>query len=131
MLMFTFQRSTQIIHCRAWATCDLSVGWFLHTPLAEPFFYLLDFGVHTQERLCMNRVRSLLSMRCMLPGYSFEPRPNMPNRRVLASNFNAAFQGEPFTRINLIIFQGSESSTLLAEPFFCLLDFGVREKDSA
>ena len=56
----------------------------------------------------MNRVGSLLSMRCMLPGYSFEPRPNMPYRRALAPNLNTAFQGEPFTRINLIIFQGSE-----------------------
>ena len=31
----------------------------------------------------MNRERSSLSMRCMLPGYSFEPRPIMLNRRVL------------------------------------------------
>ena len=30
----------------------------------------------TQERLCMNRVRSLLSKRGMLLGYNFEPRPN-------------------------------------------------------
>ena len=27
----------------------------------------------------MNRVRSLLNMRCMLPGYSLEPKPNMPD----------------------------------------------------
>ena len=27
----------------------------------------------------MNRVRSLSSMRCMLPGYSLEPKPNMPD----------------------------------------------------
>ena len=26
----------------------------------------------------MNRVRSFLNMRCMLPGYSLEPKPNMP-----------------------------------------------------
>ena len=26
-----------------------------------------------------------MSMRCMLPGYGFEPRPNIPNRRVLAA----------------------------------------------
>ena len=30
----------------------------------------------TRERLCVNRVKSLLSMRYMLVGYSFEPRPN-------------------------------------------------------
>ena len=28
-----------------------------------------------RERLCMTRVRSLLSMRGMLLGYSFKPRP--------------------------------------------------------
>ena len=34
------------------------------------------FWRRTQERLCMNQVRSLLSMRCMLlEGYSFEHRP--------------------------------------------------------
>ena len=27
----------------------------------------------------MNRVRSLLNMRYMLPGYSLEPKPNMPD----------------------------------------------------
>ena len=27
----------------------------------------------------MNRVRSLLNMRCMLPGYSLEPKPHMPD----------------------------------------------------
>ena len=27
----------------------------------------------------MNQVRSLLNMRCMLPGYSLEPKPNMPD----------------------------------------------------
>ena len=32
--------------------------------------------LRTQERLCMNWVRSLLSMRGMLLGYNFEPRPN-------------------------------------------------------
>ena len=53
------------------------------TLLAEPFFCLLDS--RSRERLCMNRVRSLLSMRCMLPGYSFEPRPNIPNRRALGA----------------------------------------------
>ena len=36
---------------------------------AESFFRLLDFGA-------LNRVRFLLSMRCTLLGYSFEPRPS-------------------------------------------------------
>ena len=36
---------------------------------AESFFCLLDFGA-------LNRVRFLLSMRCILLGYSFEPRPS-------------------------------------------------------
>ena len=30
----------------------------------------------TRETLCIIRIRSLLSMRCMLLGYSFESRPN-------------------------------------------------------
>ena len=30
----------------------------------------------TRKRLCVNQVRSFLSMRCMLLGYSFVPRPN-------------------------------------------------------
>ena len=47
------------------------------TLIAEPFFCLLDFGV--PDRLCMNRVKSLLSMRCILPGCSLEPKPNMPD----------------------------------------------------
>ena len=34
------------------------------------------------EKDCMNQIRSLLSMRRMLLGYSFEPRPK---RRMLAT----------------------------------------------
>ena len=33
----------------------------------------------SRERLCINRVRSLLNMRCVLPGNSLEPKPNMPD----------------------------------------------------
>ena len=51
-------------------TCNSSL-------LAEPFS-LARFW-HSRERLCMNRVRSLLSMRFMLTGYSLEPKPNMPD----------------------------------------------------
>ena len=44
-------------------------------PGSRVFLSLAQFWC-TWERLCMNRVRSLLSMRSMLLGYSFEPRPN-------------------------------------------------------
>ena len=43
-------------------------------PARRVFLSLAQFW-STRERICMNRVRSLLSMRCMLLGYSFEPRP--------------------------------------------------------
>ena len=42
----------------------------------------LSFACSVSEWVCMNRVRSLLSMLGSLPGYSFEPRPN---NHVLAS----------------------------------------------
>ena len=45
-------------------------------PPGSRVFLSLDQFWCTWERLCMNRVRSLLSMRSMLLGYSFEPRPN-------------------------------------------------------
>ena len=40
----------------------------------SPFFCLLNFW-RTREILCLNPVRSLLSMRGKLLGYSLEPRP--------------------------------------------------------
>jgi len=43
--------------------------------LAEPSFHLLYFGLH--EKDCMNQIRFLVSMHWMLPGYSFQPRPNI------------------------------------------------------
>ena len=42
-----------------------------------PYQQSLSFACplwHTRERLCINQVRSLLSMRCVLQGYSFNPR---------------------------------------------------------
>ena len=39
-------------------------------------FRSLAWFRRTRKRLCVNQVRSLLSMRCMLLGYSFEPRTN-------------------------------------------------------
>ena len=41
---------------------------------AQSFFGLLDWC--PRERLCLNRIWSLLSMPCMLLGYISEPRPN-------------------------------------------------------
>ena len=41
---------------------------------AQSFFGLLDCC--PRERLCLNRIWSLLSMPCMLLGYISEPRPN-------------------------------------------------------
>ena len=41
---------------------------------AGSFFRLLEFGQLAKD--CTNRVKSLLSTRGMLLGYSFEPRPN-------------------------------------------------------
>ena len=47
-------------------------------PASRTFLLLARFW-RSRERLCMNRVRSLLNMRCMLPRYSLEPKPNMPD----------------------------------------------------
>ena len=47
-------------------------------PASRAFLLLARFW-RSRERLCMNQVRSLLNMRCMLPGYSLEPKPNMPD----------------------------------------------------
>ena len=47
-------------------------------PASRAFLFLARFW-RSRERLCMNRERSLLNMRCMLPGYSLEPKPNMPD----------------------------------------------------
>ena len=47
-------------------------------PASRAFLSLARFW-RSRERLCMNRVRSLWNMRCMLPGYSLEPKLNMPD----------------------------------------------------
>ena len=59
-------------------TLDLSMGSPRSHPASRAFLLLARFW-RSRERLCMNRVRSLLNMRCMLPGYSLEPKPNMPD----------------------------------------------------
>ena len=48
---------------------------FVSFPDSWAFLLLIRFW-RTRERLYLKRVTSLLSMRCMLLGYSFEPRPN-------------------------------------------------------
>ena len=47
--------------------------WALGHPASRTFLSLARFW-RIRERLCMNRVSSLLSMRCMLLGYNFKPR---------------------------------------------------------
>ena len=61
--------------------CSLSLLSVYHTVYhpASRAFLLLARLWRSRERLCLNRVRSLLNMRCMLPGYSLEPKPNMPD----------------------------------------------------
>ena len=51
-----------------WSECTL-LSFMLAFLSFAPFW-------RTQERLCMNRVRSSLRVRCMLLGYSFNPRLN-------------------------------------------------------
>ena len=48
---------------------------FARHPYSRTFLSFARFG-HTRERPCMNGVRSLLSIRDMLLGYSFPPRSN-------------------------------------------------------
>ena len=47
-----------------------------YTMLTELVFHLLDFGV--LEKDSINQIRSLLSMYCLLLGYSFELGLNSP-----------------------------------------------------
>ena len=63
--MSFFHQKRNVLRCRETPHPAASTELFLPS--------LLDYG--TLE-LRMNRVRSLLSMRRMLLGYSFEPRPN-------------------------------------------------------
>ena len=50
----------------------------------SPFFFLLNFW-RTREIICLNPVRSLLSMRGKLLGYSLEPRPELRARGTAGS----------------------------------------------
>ena len=64
---WTFKTKTGLL---VWVLDDA-----IFQPVSRVFLSLVRFW-RTRERLCLNRVRSLLSMRFMLLGYSFEPRPN-------------------------------------------------------
>ena len=55
-----------------------SSGYIVYHPASRAFLLLARFW-RSRQRLCMNRLRFLLSMCCMLPGYSLEPKPNMPD----------------------------------------------------
>ena len=62
-----------------WCGLKGSIFYSLYDFHSKTFLILIDLfciigilPVDTWERLCRNRVRSLLSMRCVLPGYSFE-----------------------------------------------------------
>ena len=55
---------------------DFCGRFVLLHPAIRAFLLLARFS-RSRERLCMNRVRCLLNMRCMLPGYSLESKPNM------------------------------------------------------
>ena len=59
----------------------LYILMFLRTLLTWNFLLLAQFLKAYLRRLCMNRVRFSLSMRCILLGNSFEPRSNsrVPN----------------------------------------------------
>ena len=57
---------------------DFKEGSNSEHPASRAFLLLARFW-RSRERLFMNRVKSLLNMRCMLPGYSLEPKPNMPH----------------------------------------------------
>ena len=72
-LKFVMKRTGQI-DPRSLQSCQRSE---FGTLLAD--LLLLARFWRSRERLCMNRVRSLLNMRCMLPGYSLVPKPNMPD----------------------------------------------------
>ena len=54
---------------------NIFCSFFSNTLPSEPLCLVAWFW-STQDRLCMNWVRSLLSMCSILLGYSFKPRPN-------------------------------------------------------
>ena len=71
---------------------------FSYYPANRAFLALAPFW-RTRERLYMNRVRTSLSMRGMLPGYSFEPRPNS---HVLLQRYDHKFINKQEGRIYIV-----------------------------
>ena len=63
-------------HSYCFESSQITLYYGLLHSVSRAFLLLARFW-RSRERLCMNRVRSLLSMCCMLPGYSLEPKPNM------------------------------------------------------
>ena len=61
-LSFFFPIFFPLVRFHSASRTFLSFAWFLRT----------------LKSLCVNRLRSLLRMRCMLLGYRFEPMPNSP-----------------------------------------------------
>ena len=60
-----------------WLNLVLVQGQFQSsfTLLAEPFYFTFSIFAYLRNSVCMNGVRSLLNIPCLLLGYSFEPRP--------------------------------------------------------
>ena len=66
---FSYNQSyNQIIVCHSDRVTDM--------PPASIAFFTLVWFQHSRERLCINQVKTLLSVCGMLLGYNFEPRPN-------------------------------------------------------
>ena len=77
--LLSFLREDNVFYPDSY-TRSIYSGWtfmnsqFANHPSSETFLYFARF-FRTRERPCMNRVRSLLSMRDMFLGYSFPARP--------------------------------------------------------
>ena len=65
--------SAVILLWKKWTTNMLQK---MEHPASSAFLSLALFWP-TRGRLCKNQIRSLLGMHWMLPGYSFQPRPNI------------------------------------------------------
>ena len=77
--LLSFLREDNVFYPDSY-TRSIYSGWtfmnsqFANHPSSKTFLYFARF-FRTRERPCMNRVRSLLSMRDMFLGYSFPARP--------------------------------------------------------
>ena len=71
----------------------------------------------TRENLCMNRVRSLLSLRCLLQGYISEPRPNSRDLRTKGS----VKEVRGFINIQILSFRHLKGSTHFEPPTLLLI----------